>query len=211
MKTFLLAMLMIAAPVFAQDSDQNGAWYAFVYTAQNDHSPWGLQGDWQLRYWDHEARDLQTTMFRNAVTYKWSTHTTLAGGYAHLTRGPYGGELDDKTLEHRTYLEISHWQFTGDFRLQHRVRTEQRWPEAGDFTLRHRYNILAQLDLTGQVYLTGYNEYFVDQNFEFDQNRTKLALGFQITDTTAIHAGYMHQIDSDWQKGQIMFSIYHNF
>lgn len=213
MQKLLVALVLLVASTASPaqvNTDQQGSWYGFYYNWNWDDSRWGMKGDWQYRLWDTDGNDLQTTLIRNGLTYRVDDRLSFTGGYVHLTRGAPGPN-DNKTIEHRAYQEVAYWQKTGRFRVQHRVRTEQRWRSAAGFTTRYRYNLLLQYDLNDRWYLTGYNEYFVGEDFEFDQNRTKGAVGFRLTDSTNIHAGYMHQIDRPWEKGQFMLSVYHNF
>lgn len=208
-KIFLIAVSLLSFPAFAIDESQLGSWYGYDYQNRFDNSKFGIQGDWQYRNWDVLENDRQTTLFRNSIFFQVNDQLRIAGGYVHLTRGPFG-ENDRVDIEHRPFQEVLYRHGVSSFRLQHRVRSEQRWRE-NDFITRYRYSISFQKDLVDNVYLSGYNEYFIDGKGKFDQNRTKLALGFRLNESHRIHFGYMHQIDNNFDKGQIMFTWYHNY
>jgi hypothetical protein len=205
----VLFLLMFPATSWSIDENQTGAWYSFIYSKSFLDSRWGLKGDWQYRKWDLDG-DLQTFLIRNAVTYTINDNWTAAAGYAHLTRGEFGAS-DRKNTEHRTYQEIVYRHQAGDLSVSHRLRTEQRWIQNRSRTERYRYNLSIQYPLTDRWYLSGYNEYFVNAGGKFDQNRTKAALGYRVNAQNRIHAGYMYQVDNDFEKGQVMLSWYLDF
>lgn len=199
-----------AASASAVDDSQMGTWYNFTYQNNFEDSRYGIQGDWQYRVWDLQARDLQTLLIRNAVTYRPKDNWKVGIGYAHLVRGAFGDDPSSR-VERRPYQEVSYSQQFDQFSLTHRVRAEQRWEDGNSFSTRYRYAITGKYYLNSQYYVTGYNEYFVDGGGNFDQNRTKVALGIHLTEQSKLHLGIMRQFDEDFEKNQLMVSWYYNF
>ena len=65
-----------------------------------------------------------------------------------------------------------------------------------------------------------YNEIFINGQRDigngnsvqyFDRNRTYLGLGYALNDNIRFQLGWMEQTTVNWQKGQLQFSMHHNF
>jgi hypothetical protein len=110
--------------------------------------------------------------------------------------------------------------------LRHRLRLEQRWVEDQDFRNRARYALFMDIPLNrtrleaGAWYLAVYNELFLNLERDigggrtvevFDRDRLYGALGYAVTDSLKIQAGYMHQYSDGLDKGQLQFSLHHAF
>ena len=189
-------------------------------------TPWGLQGDVQYRSWDLGG-DLEQLLLRAGLTYA-STDLplllTLGGG--HITSGAFG-EADDTSAERRLYQEGLLRQSLGTrLLLRHRYRFEQRWVDGQDFRTRFRYALFLDVPLNGSgtgdgsVYLTMYDEVFIngeltigdDRSVErFDRNRLYGALGYGLSDSYKVQAGYMLQTLASGTKGQRQMSLHANW
>ena len=208
------------------DEDQTGAWYMYFFNAKFDDSRWGLQGDVQYRNWDFGG-DLEQLLLRGGLTYTPKSGDALFTlGYANITSGEFGNR-DSTTSEDRSYLEALLPQKIGSrVYLRHRFRFEQRWVDNQDFRTRYRYALFMDIPLNresisaGTWYAALYNEVFINGQRDigdgrtvntFDRNRLYGAIGYSISDTLRVQAGYMHQYTEAVKKGQIQLSFHQSF
>ena len=224
-----LVLLLSCGIVSAQsgpDEDQLGAWYMYFFNADFGESNFGVQGDYQFRFWD-AGGDLEQILLRTGLTYRPDNANVLFTlGYANITTGTFG-ESKETSNESRIYQEALIPQKLGNrFQLTHRFRYEQRFVEGQDFRTRYRYNLFLNVLLNntemvkGTVYLALYNELFIngqrdignDRQVElFDRNRTYLGLGYKILPKLRVQAGWMLQTTDNWAKGQAQLSLHQNF
>ncbi len=141
-KSILLAFFSLIMNIsYAQqgpDEDQLGAWYMYFFNKSFEKSQFGIQGDYQFRYWDFGG-DLEQVLLRTGVTYRPKNADILFTlGYGNITSGTFG-ERTSTTTESRVYQEALFTQKIGSrFLLTHRIRSEQRWVEDQDFRTRNR-------------------------------------------------------------------------
>jgi hypothetical protein len=225
----LTAFSFIFQISFAQtgpDEDQLGAWYMYFFQKSFKDSKFGLQGDYQFRFWDLGS-DLEQILLRTGATYRPKDAGILFTlGYAHIITGQFGDENNNVT-ESRIYQEaLFSNKVGGRFLFSHRLRYEQRWVEGQDFRTRYRYNIFLNVPFNARqlgkqvVYLALYNEIFINGQKEigddreveyFDRNRTYLGLGYGLRDNLRLQTGWMKQTTDNWSKGQLQLSLHHNF
>ncbi len=224
--SILIFFLSLNSVVAQIDESQTGAWYMYFYNHQFNDSQWGIQGDFQYRDWQGIG-DMEQLMLRSGLTFK----PTDAGvmftlGYANITIGEFG-ENDATFVENRIYQEALIPQKLGSrFYLTHRFRYEQRFVESQDFRTRYRYNLflnvpLNKKDLSSKaIYAAFYNELFINGQTDigdnrtvefFDRNRTYLGFGYVLNPTIRFQLGWMSQKTNTWEKGQLQFSMHHNF
>ncbi|MEM7513219.1 MAG: DUF2490 domain-containing protein [Bacteroidota bacterium] len=224
---FLILGFGLYFPVSAQvDEDQLGAWYMYFWSASVNESPWGFQGDIQVRNWNI-AGDLEQLLLRGGVTYTpKATKLKLTFGYAFIATGE-PGDGDATVQESRIYQEALLPQTVGKRGfLTHRFRFEQRWVDDQDFRTRFRYNIFINIPFNqpnlkkGAIYLALYNELFVNAQKDigngrtveyFDRNRTYGAIGHSLSDKLRMQLGYMQQTTNAWSKGQLQLSLHHSW
>jgi len=225
----LISSCLFITPGFAQspDEEQLGAWYMYFVQKKFKDSPWGIQGDYQFRFWD-AGSDLEQILLRTGLTYTpKNTNIMFTAGYANITTGQPGENTRDNVVEHRIYQEALIPQKIGSrVFLTHRFRYEQRWVDDQDFRTRYRYNIFMNVALNktklekGTLYLAFYNEIFVNGEREigdgrsveyFDRNRTYGGLGFGLRDNLRFQLGVMRQTTDNWAKNQAQVSLHHNF
>lgn len=225
----LVFSLLICMSGYAQgpDEDQLGAWYMCFYNVNFNDSNWGFQGDLQYRDW-RGLGDREQLLLRSGVTYApkdLGVKFTL--GFANITTGQYGTDIDDPVSENRIYQEaLFSNTILKRFLLTHRFRYEQRWVENQDFRTRYRYNIFVNIPFKGTTldkgtpYFAFYNEIFINGGRKigerrsvqfFDRNRTYLGLGYALTKNMRFQLGWMEQTTVNWQKGQLQFSVHHTF
>lgn len=221
----LLCLLSIGSTLGAQsvEEDQLGAWYMYFYNVTFGESPFGIQGDYQFRYWDFGS-DLEQILIRNGMTYRPTNADALFTlGYASIRTGT-PGESSDRIHENRIYQEalLPH-RVGGRFLLTHRFRYEQRWVDNQDFRTRYRYNLFLNVPFNSSnlghkvLYLALYNEIFINgqENIgadrlvqRFDRNRTYLGIGYGISQKIRVQLGAMNQTTASWSKWQAQFSVH---
>ena len=225
----IIAILLISGAGFAQgpDEDQLGAWYMYFYSKTFKESNWGVQGDFQYRDW-RGLGDREQLLLRSGITYTpENSGVKFTLGYANISTGIYGEEIDNPVVENRMYQEAlfsnTIWK---RLLLTHRFRYEQRWVEDQDFRTRYRYNLFVNIPVNNETlvkdtwYFAFYNELFINgerkignnQSVQFfDRNRTYLGLGYTVNTKVRFQVGWMEQTTANWQKGQLQFSMHHNF
>jgi len=228
-RTGLVLAVLAGTPtsLFAQvDEDELGAWYIYIWSANKPDSRIGFQGDIQHRNWDRGG-DLEQLLIRGAVTLqRENARARYAFGLAHITSGVYG-DSGEKSREKRMYQEMVLPGRIGErIYLTHRFRFEQRWVDGQDFRLRLRYFFALDYPLNqptmdpGAIYLSLYNELFVNMNENigdgrrvdhFDRNRLYLAVGRALENNRRLQLGYMHQQTNSIGKGQLQFSLIQRF
>jgi len=227
--TILITLLLIAVTeVKAQEveEDQLGAWYMYFYNAKLGESNFGVQGDFQFRYWDFGS-DMEQRLLRSGFTYSPDDSDILFTlGYANIASG-VPGESDVTSTENRIYQEaLLPQKVAKRIHLTHRFRYEQRWVPDQDMRTRFRYNLFMNVLLNkdnmgkGTAYVALYNEIFINGETEigdgrsvqlFDRNRTYLGVGYGIMDNARVQLGWMRQTTANWAKGQMQFSLHHSF
>ncbi len=208
------------------DESQPGAWYMYFFNKSFGESRFGIQGDYQFRFWDL-GKDLEQILLRTGATYRpKNADIMFTLGYANITTGNFG-ESRTTTGENRIYQEALFSQKLGRrFLLTHRIRYEQRFVEDQDFRTRYRYNFFINVPFNdtklakGVVYLALYNEIFINGQTSigegrsvqyFDRNRTYTGIGYGILNNLRTQVGWMKQTTASWSKGQFQLSLHHSF
>ena len=224
-------LLILAIFLFASkngnaqiDEDKMGAWNMYFFNTTFKESPWGVQGDVQLRNWNIGG-DLEQLLLRGGVTYHpKEADIKLTFGYGNVTTGAYGSD-QLTSAESRLYQEaLFPVRFGNRFYTNHRFRYEQRFVEGQDLRTRYRYNLFLNIALNnpemdkGAFYLAFYNELFINGQRSigdgnpvevFDRNRCYAALGYIIKKGLKIQLGVMNQTTDTWSKNQLQLSIHH--
>lgn len=228
--TIIIIALILSynSSVWAQsgpDEDQLGAWYMYFASTEFGDSGFGVQGDYQFRFWEPFG-DLEQILLRTGLTYSpKNAGIKFTFGYGHITSGA-PGESTATSSESRIYQEALFSQKIGSrFLLTHRLRYEQRWVESQDFRTRYRYNLFLNVPLNATelaqktIYIALYNEIFINGQLDigdgrsvqyFDRNRTYLGVGYGLRDNLRCQLGWMQQTTVNWAKGQLQFSLHHS-
>ena len=220
-------LLSCSALAFTQvDEDQLGAWYMYFFRKDFNNSTFGIQGDYQFRFWNFGS-DLEQILLRTGVTYSpQNANILFTLGYGNISSGE-PGDGSSKTNESRIYQEALFSQTIGKrFLLTHRLRFEQRWVENQDLRTRYRYNLFVNIPLNnlnldkGTFYIALYNELFINGQRDignnrqveiFDRNRTYLGLGYGLRKNLRTQLGWMKQTTNNWSKGQMQISLHHSW
>lgn len=223
----ILILLFISEKAVAQvDESQTGAWYMYFYNKQFKDSQWGIQGDFQYRDWAGLG-DMEQLLLRSGLTFRPKDANVLFTlGYANITSG-VPGEISDTSGENRIYQEALIPQKLGSrYFLTHRFRYEQRFVENQDFRTRYRYMLFFNVPFNktelekDAIYLALYNELFINGQTDigdgrttelYDRNRTYMGLGYVLSSKVRVQLGWMNQKTVNWGKGQLQFSLHHNF
>jgi hypothetical protein len=225
----VFTVLLCSVPMLANaqiDQGQLGGWYTYAWTDRFEDSRFGWQGDVQHRNWDVDG-DLEQLLVRGGATWTpENSNIRYTLGAAHIRSAAFGPSSADSE-EWRLYQEAFIPQTVNQrYFFSHRWRLEQRWAEGQDTRNRLRYFLglnvpLNQTTLTqGAVYLSFYNELFVNLERDighnrsvdyFDRNRVYAALGYSINDRTRLQAGYMWQENEFYGKGQLQLNLFQNF
>ncbi len=225
-KSFSVILLLSVFLSYAQVGEsQTGAWYMYFYNFDFKDSQFGIQGDFQYRDWQGLG-DMEQLLLRSGFTYSpKNANIKFTLGYGNITSG-VPGNSDNTSSESRIYQEALFPTRFGRFHLTHRFRYEQRFVENQDFRTRYRYNLFLNVPLNKKtlekkaIYLALYNELFINgqedigngQSVElFDRNRTYLGLGYVLTPKMRFQLGWMNQKTANWGKGQLQFSVHHNW
>ena len=228
-RLFSLVLLLFTSQIsFSQsvDEDQLGAWYMYFFNKRFNNSEFGLQGDYQFRYWNFGS-DLEQILLRTGITYSpKDINIMFTLGYGNITSGT-PGESSSTSAESRIYQEALFPQKIGKrFLLNHRLRFEQRWVDGQEMRTRYRYNLFVNVPLNNTaleqrtVYLAFYNEIFVNGQRSigdgrlveyFDRNRTYMGVGYGLLKNLRVQVGWMRQTTANWAKGQLQFSLHHAF
>ena len=198
----------------------------YFFNKQFKNSQFGIQGDYQFRYWNFGS-DLEQVLLRTGVTYRpKNAGILLTLGYGNITTGTFG-DSKSTTSESRIYQEALFSQKIGTrLLLTHRFRYEQRWVENHDFRTRYRYNLFINVPFNdtqlgkGVFYAAFYNELFINGErgigdgravAYFDRNRTYLGMGYGLSKNLRMQLGGMRQATNNWTKFQAQFSLHHSF
>jgi len=223
-----IVLLLSSTVIVAQsvEEDQLGAWYMYFFSETFGDSQFGIQGDYQFRFWN-AGSDLEQILLRTGLTYvPKNTNLKFTLGYGNITSGT-PGESKSKSSESRIYQELLMPTKVGKrFYFTHRFRYEQRWVEGQDFRTRYRYNLFLNVPLNQEqlgkntIYLALYNELFVNGQRDigerrsvqlFDRNRTYVGLGYGLFDKARVQLGWMRQTTDNWAKNQAQISFHQSF
>lgn len=222
----LLSITGFSCAAQTSAEDQLGAWYMYFFNMRFGKSQFGLQGDYQFRFWNWGS-DLEQILLRTGATYRpKNADIMFTLGYANITTGTFG-DSDATFNESRMYQEALFPQKIGSrFLLTHRIRYEQRWVEGQDFRTRYRYNLFLNIPLNNTqlaaktVYIAFYNEIFINGQQSigdgltvqyFDRNRTYLGMGYGLRNNLRLQLGWMSQMTNNLTKAQAQFSLHHSF
>ena len=209
------------------EEDQLGAWYMYFFNKEFKNSGWGIQGDFQYRDW-RGLGDREQLLLRSGITYTpKESGVKFTLGYANISTGQFGDEIDAPIIENRVYQEaLFSNTLLKRLLITHRFRYEQRWVETQNLRTRYRYNLFINIPFNNLMlventyYFAFYNEIFINGERKigdgrevqfFDRNRTYLGLGYVINNKIRIQLGWMEQTTANWQKGQLQFSLHHTF
>lgn len=161
--------------------------------------------------------DLEQVMLRSALLYNVNENMSIGQGYGYIIGQPYVAGEKKETYENRLFQQLILKQRFSRLYLTHRYRVEERFLQSG-YATRLRYFLSVNIPINHSamqkktVYLSGYNEIFLNVNTPiFDRNRLYGGVGFMLSPQLRLEAGAMWQMYETRQRGQFNFTIFHNF
>ena len=164
---FSIALFSFQLSAQEVNEKEMGVWNMYFFNTTFGESRFGIQGDYQFRFWDAYT-DLEQLLLRTGFTYKpKEANVLLTLGYGNITTGE-PGDGNSTVNESRVYQEalLPH-KVANRVLLNHRFRFEQRWVDSQDLRTRYRYNLFINIPFNmdaldkGVIYLALYNEIFI--------------------------------------------------
>lgn len=192
----VLVLMICFVSCVARAESHGGAWLMFFPNIALSDSL-SLSSDFQLRQSQALDRTRQT-FSRSTLLYAVTPSLKLGGGYAYANTTDYDPAHEAPHSENRVHEQLEYKSSAADVSLVHRVRVEQRFlSNASSTRHRMRYRLAGRLPLSPAVYLSAYNEFFVDYATgdwaRFSQNRLYGAVGFPVCEMMRVELGYLWQ------------------
>jgi hypothetical protein len=159
-------MLVLAAPVTAQQHDLQSWSLVTAHVSLADTSPWFLYLEGQARVGNDVSR-MERILLRPAIGYNLTPNVALFAGYAWTPTFMNTSYASEYRNEQRLWQQLVVKHAGGRVAWQHRIRQEQRTLEdAAGTSHRTRYLVRASRMPSdgGRVGVTGYHELFVTWN-----------------------------------------------
>lgn len=200
-KHLLLFVIVVLYPLLATAQSDLGSWNILSAKASVSDK-WGVFLEGQVRsllfYNNFHYHEL-----KGGVSYaldKNFSFAVAAGKYDTYQEG--GDFVTPKTSDEiRLFEQMSMSQYLHRIKFEHRYRAEQRFTKNG-YRNRFRYRMQAivplnRLKIEPKVwYVTGSGEvFFTDTPAYFERIRTYVGLGYQLSKSWGVQAGYLHQFD----------------
>lgn len=226
MKKIILLLVLISTCQVALSQrgvSETGLWSQYFFNVPLE-SKWSVNGDLQYRTYEL-TEDFQQFIARAHVMYQPdSLNLGLAAGYAYLNGEPFGAS-EAKTIEHRLHQDLTFGsEISSSLSLAHRFRLEERFIEDEDFRSRLRYLIGLNIPICndgveGPLYIALWNEIFLNGQKQlrnstvdiFDRNWSYAGLGYKISPSIQVRAGYMREVTNNFNKGQVLLSLIQDF
>ncbi|WP_179018858.1 DUF2490 domain-containing protein [Winogradskyella forsetii] len=199
MKNFLylvIVILLVQNRSNAQNSgeDQLGAWYE-ITSSNRISEKFSISGS--FTNWDYELPVNKEHLLLGVIgiNYHFDKNVSVGIGYGY-------GDIDSSfeindiphTLEHRIIEQLAISHKLNSIGFTQRFRLEQRFLEfPSDNLLKHRirYRFKVKIPLNRTVFISTYDEiHFYLNEFDFQQNRAYLGLGFNLNKSINFDFGY---------------------
>ncbi len=194
-----------------QFTSQSQIWMGYINQTRLNKR-WSVTADVHLRTKDHLIKDFSTSVLRGGIIYHLSEAASLSAGYAYFRYYPADDHQHVAQPEQRPYQQIL-WQTpAAKFRLQQRLRLEERFRKrilndyelANDynFNFRARYQLLVFYPLKGKSSTNRFSLYGGDEillNFgkrivynTLDHNRIHLGITYHPDKDDQLQLGYLN-------------------
>jgi hypothetical protein len=219
-----LLMLCIGSVVVAQPKNraivnQSIEWFATTANIKiHKRLTWILDGQYRF------VQNLEPMQFqvRTALDVKMNDHFSIAPlGYVYTINPLYGKQpASFVNNEHRIWQQAFYKHTIGRFKLDHRIRVEERYLQVhskasdgqiiddgySDKRMRYRYRFMARVPLTKPsidaktLFASAYDEVFLSRGKAVamrqpDQNRIFAGLGYQFTKDFSLQGGCLYQLN----------------
>lgn len=200
MKKYLIAFTLVLG-LTAQAQDKNFRAWGTLNTNQKIDKKFNFQSDVQYRTYN-DLDQFNQLLVRGGLGYNLTeNNNNLLLGYAFVhTRVPIIDDDYTTFNEHRIYQQFNTKHSLSKVGLNHRFRFEERLMN-DDIYFRFRYQLTATIPLNKPSiqkdawFVKASNEIFLNaikQN-NFDRNRLNVNLGYVLSPTLTVEAGYMKQ------------------
>jgi hypothetical protein len=211
-KKKLLFLLVLPFSLLAQQ-EETGNWLMYFGTNKISDT-FSVHTEVQYRNHTLAPVNIEQLLLRTGLNYHFSEKAFVTAGYAYIGNHEFESEqVPPETEEHRIWQQFILTNMVGRVKFEHRYRLEQRWVR-NDFKNRFRYRLMLFVPLNkpkieeGTLFAGIYNEVFLNGKKEFyDRNRLYGALGYQLSKTTSLQVGMMHQQLSDFGKWYLQFAL----
>jgi len=199
MKTGACVILLFIATTTNAQQSETGVWLGLQLPVTfNEKWQWHNDAGYRTIGFTQAAYQyLYRTGIRYCFNRAWSA---TAGTAFFFTRHSYQQKDHEFGKEFRLWQEVNfNKPLVGQFYLQNRIRTEERWFEASGnnkayygFRFRYRLSGLQKLsDRWGVQLADEYMQQSAHKKFTFNQNRLMLSALYGINPTTQFQFGYM--------------------
>lgn len=216
-KAILFLILFIWLPLLCfSQNDEVGNW--LMYFGQNRLSDkWSIHSEIQYRSYTISADKPEQILIRTGLNYHLTDRAMLSAGYAYIPNYHFiPSDFEPDVVEHRIWQQHIQKNNIGRAVFEHRYRFEQRWIN-DKFRTRFRYRLLTLVPLNnfelekGTFFLSLYDEIFINNSPDFfDRNRFYAALGYQLSKTTSLQLGMLHQQVSSLGKWHAQLAFMFN-
>jgi hypothetical protein len=199
MRLFLLSLLLIFAIISRSQSLETGILPQVTFTAPlGDKWEYTFKLESMQSFYSEGEQDYQyiRTDLQNFVSFRLTPFSKIAGGYQYRF-------LQSGENSHRYIQQYSWLQRLRQFRIGHRIRTDQTVSPAEKTEFRFRYRLSTDLPLNGstidprEFYLIVSDEVVLGlQSGLFDlENRIGLSLGNNLTNNRKVELGLDYRLD----------------
>ncbi len=211
-KSSLLLLLVLPLSLLAQQ-EETGNWLMYFGTNRISNK-FSVHTEVQYRNHTLAPVNIEQLLLRTGLNYHFSEKAFVTGGYAYIANHEYESEQSSpESEEHRIWQQFILTNTIGRVKFEHRYRLEQRWVK-NDYRNRFRYRLMLFVPLNkpkieeGTLFAGVYDEVFLNGKKDFfDRNRLYGALGYQLSQTTNLQVGMMHQQLSDFGKWYLQFAL----
>ena len=198
-KICIIFLLVYSALLQAQNP--LGTWNVLNFNIKFN-SKWGGFVETQLRslsFYDQ----FHYYEYKMGATYKLTDNFSGTTGIGSYNTFDEGGNFVTPALnrEIRTWLQANIKNKIGRVYFENRFRLEQRFTTNG-YRNRYRLRLGAVIPLNektikpGAFYANVWNEiFFTNREPFFERNRVLMGMGYEISKTVAVQAGYIYQFD----------------
>ena len=205
-------MLVLPLSLLAQQ-EETGNWLMYFGTNRISDT-FSVHTEVQYRNHTLAPVNIEQLLLRTGLNYHFSEKAFVTGGYAYIANHEFESEQSaPESEEHRVWQQFILTNSIGRVKFEHRYRLEQRWIK-NDFKNRFRYRLMLFVPLNkpkieeGVFFVGVYDEVFLNGSKDFfDRNRLYGALGYQLSETTGLQVGMMHQQLNDFGKWYLQFAL----
>ena len=210
-------ILVLILPISAKSQDSTfGNWLIYIGSKKLNEK-WNIHNEVQYRNYN-AIGDLEQLLLRTGLGYTFNEgKNNVLIGYGYILSENYIDNSTEKVSvnEHRIFQQFTSKQKIGIVGISHRYRFEQRFVESA-YKMRLRYFLALKVPISkdedNKFYLSIYNEIFLNtESAVFDRDRVYAGLGYQMSKSVRLEAGYMNQFFEKSSRDQLNIITFVNF